>query len=334
MDIEKVILGGIAATCAGIGTYFFFRKKVEKCVTDADCGPGKTCVDGECKEGGTLDGIDSVDFTWEPVNPLIGDYVRFYSHIVATVPCLCTWDYGNGDTDSNVDCDAIVSSQFAEAKSYTVKLTVTPVDPAYKAKSVSHSVPIAAGGAPVADFSYSPVFLDPGDPVVFTNRSLNVSAEAQYYWDFGDGGTSTAKSPTHVYTYTGQFLVTLTVTDDGAQDAISATVAVTQPNMGILEGYAFCICDPGGGTYNEPSVAIEVFDLAGNKIGDALTDINGYWEIPMVPIGATYKVQARKASLQSGFIEKQVTVNSTPCQCVDFLFTANRALGEDCYEGC
>ena len=43
------------------------------------------------------------------------------------------------------------------------------------------------------------------------NYPLFVSA---YFWDFGDGSTSTERSPTHIYMMPGSYTVSLTITDD------------------------------------------------------------------------------------------------------------------------
>jgi PKD repeat protein len=48
-----------------------------------------------------------------------------------------------------------------------------------------------------------------------------------YAWAFGDGATSTAASPTHVYSASGTYQVTLTVTDNsGAKDTALHTVSI------------------------------------------------------------------------------------------------------------
>ena len=46
-----------------------------------------------------------------------------------------------------------------------------------------------------------------GAQVAFTNNSTNAIA---WHWDFGDGSSSEAKSPTHTYTISGSYNVTLT----------------------------------------------------------------------------------------------------------------------------
>jgi len=53
-----------------------------------------------------------------------------------------------------------------------------------------------------------------------------------YAWDFGDGGTSSLANPSHTYTVPGNFVATLTVTDNqGAQTVNAISLAVTAPNQ-------------------------------------------------------------------------------------------------------
>jgi glucose/arabinose dehydrogenase len=76
----------------------------------------------------------------------------------------------------------------------------------------------AGGEAPVASFTASP---DPeaGGLVPFSLALADTSTDedgtiASRMWTFGDGATSTAASPTHVYTHAGTYTLTLRVVDD------------------------------------------------------------------------------------------------------------------------
>lgn len=58
----------------------------------------------------------------------------------------------------------------------------------------------------VYDFSYSPNSPKAGAQVSFTNLS---DAGENWVWKFGDGGQSTSKNPTHIYTAAGTYVVEL-----------------------------------------------------------------------------------------------------------------------------
>ncbi len=80
--------------------------------------------------------------------------------------------------------------------------------------------------APEADFSPSEtiVNLQAGGDVAFTDESADALS---WYWDFGDGTTSTEQNPNHIYTEVGSYLVTLTVVgSEGCSDTNIETIAV------------------------------------------------------------------------------------------------------------
>lgn len=58
------------------------------------------------------------------------------------------------------------------------------------------------------DFSYSPTSPKAGEKVSFVNQS---DAGENWVWKFGDNGQSTLKSPTHIYTTPGTYVVELMV---------------------------------------------------------------------------------------------------------------------------
>ena len=84
--------------------------------------------------------------------------------------------------------------------------------------------------------SFSNVLCNAVGPVTFTDTSTPADEITSWFWDFGDGGTSTDQNPTHVYAE-GFFTVTLYVSGDkgtgsatGYVSVMSALVATAAPN--------------------------------------------------------------------------------------------------------
>ena len=87
---------------------------------------------------------------------------------------------------------------------------------------------IKYGHKPIADFTYSPTQPCVFDSVQFTDTSIDPAGKlVDWYWTFGDGDASSDQNTSHQYSATGQYTVTLTVTDDdGETDDFSETITV------------------------------------------------------------------------------------------------------------
>jgi PKD repeat protein len=81
----------------------------------------------------------------------------------------------------------------------------------------------------MADFSFDTNL----DTAFFQNNST--ADNATYLWDFGDGTTSTAANPLHIYSDAGLYNVNLTVTNICSQDSVSTVVLVVfeKPTSGF-----------------------------------------------------------------------------------------------------
>ncbi len=78
---------------------------------------------------------------------------------------------------------------------------------------------------PIADFSFSSTnFGSLPTTVNFSDSSKNVDT---YYWDFGDGHTSTDKNPSNSYTVTKTYSVKLVVSNSSGSDSIIKQLAIT-----------------------------------------------------------------------------------------------------------
>jgi uncharacterized repeat protein (TIGR01451 family)/CSLREA domain-containing protein len=67
--------------------------------------------------------------------------------------------------------------------------------------------------------------------VTFTDQSTGVPRPNSWVWTFGDGADSTEQHPTHTYTQTGVYTVTLTVSNPTGSDTLTKTnyITVTEP---------------------------------------------------------------------------------------------------------
>lgn len=76
-----------------------------------------------------------------------------------------------------------------------------------------------------------------GFRVTFTNFSTGAKT---YHWDFGDkaGDSSTLKSPQHIFSHKGDFLVSLTATDGKETSVFTDTVTIIGPNIRIDGDFA------------------------------------------------------------------------------------------------
>lgn len=136
------------------------------------------------------------------------------------------WTFGDGATSSQPSPTHV----YAAAGSFTAMLEVTDDDGAKSQVSVDVEVSAPANAPPTATASATPISGRAPLVVTFTGSGADSDGTiASYAWMFGDGGTSTQQNPTHTYATSGNFIATLTVTDNGGAMG-STTVAITAGN--------------------------------------------------------------------------------------------------------
>lgn len=112
------------------------------------------------------------------------------------------WKFGDGATGTG----QTVMHTYTEPGTYSVTLAIE--NPAGKfTKTFSNHITVTTPPAPL--FSVDRTSGELPLTVRFTDESTGDITS--WYWDFGDGSTSTLRHPTHTYTKKGTYTVTLTV---------------------------------------------------------------------------------------------------------------------------
>jgi len=138
----------------------------------------------------------------------------------AETPVEARWDFGDGSTSSSM----MTTHAFDAEGEYTVTFTATN-----EANSASQTLTVNVVPPPVpaqvVTLSASPNPGTEGEPVRFSS-SVRGDTPVDYEWDFGDGGTSQANTPTHTYDTPGTYQVTLNASNDVGQDSRSISVEI------------------------------------------------------------------------------------------------------------
>lgn len=104
---------------------------------------------------------------------------------------------------------------------------------------------------------------------------------ASYSWGFGDGNSSNEVNPSHTYSGVGNFITTLTVTDDeGATASNSFSIVVTDDIVGCGSHCMFVdsIALSYKATVGKVKGRVQLFDEKGGPVGDA--GVHAVWTLP------------------------------------------------------
>ncbi len=232
-------------------------------------GPGGTDTHTKNSYVAVLEPPPVAGFTGTPsagVAPLTVNFADFSVGNVITQ----AWDFGDGATSTL----ATPSHTYTSAGVYTVSLTVTSaggVDTETRVNYISVTEPL-----PAAEFVASQTS---GAGTLTTSFSdLSTGAVTVRSWNFGDGDSSFAANPTHTYTSSGTYSVSLTVGGPGGIDTeikpdyitvseavptadftampssgvVPLTVAYTDLSSGVVTSWSWAFGDAGVSTSQNP----------------------------------------------------------------------------------
>lgn len=142
--------------------------------------------------------------------------IRFTNRSVGTGTLSYVWDFGDGQTSSDMNPAHIYSAN----GSYTVKLIVKNATGCSDSMIKVNTIHI---GNTNADFN-TPAQICAGQPVTINNAS--VPAPVSSVWTFGDGSSSTALHPVKTFNQAGSFNIKLVADFGNCKDSLVKTVQV------------------------------------------------------------------------------------------------------------
>lgn len=204
-------------------------------------GPGNYTVDLWASDNGVCWSLvqhqvnitSFLDADFALTQACFGQPVQFTDQSNSALPFTRQWNFGDGNTSTAQN----PSHTYAAAGTYVVQLTI---DDGICTESFFDTVNMRNLNAA---FNYQQACF--GWPTLFTDNSAGALKVVRWNWNFGDGFTSNLEHPSHRYAATGNYNVTLTVTD------VAGCTASTTTLVNVIQFVA------GNITYSGPTTFCE-----------------------------------------------------------------------------
>ncbi|HRO41611.1 MAG TPA: PKD domain-containing protein [Flavipsychrobacter sp.] len=148
--------------------------------------------------------------------------ISFSANSIGTGPYTYNWDFGDGGTGVGANPAHV----YTNSGIFSVTVIATDVNGCKDTVVKPNYISV---GSIVAGFNTTPTPGCVNAPIQFNNTS---NGGTSYYWNFGDGNTSTAASPTHTYTTAGVYTVKLAIYDGPCGDSMTQQITVNPaPNV-------------------------------------------------------------------------------------------------------
>ena len=193
----------------------------------------------------------------------VGDVVEFSNTSMANSTVSYAWSFGTDAMPySNSDLEGPHAISFANAGTQNVTLWVSN---SAGIDSITQSFTVEP--QPEAAF----IFMEENGAFTFQNNSLNADS---YIWDFGDGNTDTGTDPTHTYSQSDTYTITLSAYSELCDETVTfeqtVNVVITNTQDLNLDFKVNIFPNPNDGLFN-----LTIESLESNDYEINLYDLNG-----------------------------------------------------------
>jgi len=222
-----------------------------------------------------------------------GNTINFTDNSTITSGTIDTyyWDFGDGTTALTANATHLYSAP----GTYTVTHTVGSAGGC----TSSTTVDVTITDTPLAVFIETTTC----ENGVSTFNDLSVIASGtitNWFWDFGDGATSTQQNPTHIYSADGNYIVTLTVTSGfNCTDNISVPLIVYPAPIADFSAPVAC-----------PKDTIQYTDLSTIISG---TIVNWNWDFTDGNFSSTQNPQHGFTIIDDSFYVELIVTSNFGC---------------------
>ncbi len=286
--------GGVSTAANPSHTYTVPGVYTVRLITTNSSGCSDTLVKNNLINIGTINAAFSSPATACAQTPIS------FTNTSLPAPAAATWDFGDGTSSSSIH----PVKTYTTTGIFQVQLISDfggCLDTAYGSITIFDN--------PVADFT-APDTSSCKAPLT-VNFKNNSTGAATYQWDFGDGNTSATANPSHTYTSTGIYTVTLIVTNaNGCTDTLQKTnyIQIQPPHVSInnlpvarcapltwtfsstiqsIDPVVSYLWDFGDGTTSAAANPTHVFGVGSYKIKLVITTAGGCTDSAVVDPGIT-----------------------------------------------
>ena len=243
--------------------------------------------------------------------------VHFSDSSTSDVPITSyAWDFGDGTTGTG----ASPIHNYTTGGSFIPRVVITNADGC--ADSAVLNGVVAVGSTLIPSFTATPLVQCIDQPIIFQNDTpAGLGPQTLWRWDFGDGTTSSLFSPTHAYSDTGFYDITLTVINQGCpNDTVRLRyIEIVVPRADF--DFDFSCSNPTTVTFIDKSVGADTYFW---EFGDGTTSTQAS-PVHTYPTQSNYSVKLTVFNATTGCVDS--TTKILPIGTPDAKFTSDTTRG-------